>query len=175
MSMVINDAAQLRAAQQVARAQRAIARYNELHTVYWRARAAVQSEEAALLSRQAYADLQRAQPLMLAIRQAATEAAQAAGWIWPEPPVTPWAGGPGRWADQAAGKRASLPDPVTITDEERRFAPERVRVKQHFNAVLAQARSLGKSGSWLPLRNAWSALRRLPADAARQRTVSGDV
>ena len=81
MSMVINDTAQLRAAQQVARAQRAIARYNELHTAYWRARAAVQSEEAALLSRQAYADLQRAQPLMLAIRQAATEAAQAAGWI----------------------------------------------------------------------------------------------
>jgi hypothetical protein len=165
----------MRAAQQVARAQRATARYNELHTAYWRARASVQSEEAALLSRQAYADLQRAQPLMLAIRQAATEAAQAAGWIWPEPPVAPWAGGSGRRASQAAGKRASLPDPVTITDEERRFAPDSVRVKQHFNAVLAQAHSLGKSRSWLPLRNAWSALRRLPADAARQRTVSGGV
>jgi hypothetical protein len=64
---------------------------------------------------------------------------------------------------------------VTITDEERRFAPERVRVKQHFNAVLAQAHSLGKSGSWLPLRNAGSAIRRLPADDTRQRTVQGGV
>jgi hypothetical protein len=165
----------MRAAQQVARAQRATARYNELHTAYWRARASVQSEDAALLSRQAYADLQRAQTLMLAIRQAATEAAQAAGWIWPQSPGARSACSSGRWAGQAAGKRASLPDPVTITDEERRFAPDTVRVKQHFNAVLAQARSLGKSGSWLPLRNAWSALRRLPADAARQRTVSGGV
>jgi hypothetical protein len=159
MSIITDATTQMQAVKQVARAQRAIARYNELHTVYWRARAAVQSKEAALLSRQAYADLQRAQPLMLAIRQQATVAAQAAGWIWPELSIAPAAG------DSRRVGRASLPDPATITEEERRFAPDTVRVKQHFNTVLAQARSLGKSSAWLPLRTATAALRRLPAVA----------
>jgi hypothetical protein len=166
MSIVTDETTQLQATQQVARAQRAIARYNELHTVYWRARAAVQSEEAALRSRQAYAELQRAQPLMLAIRHQATVAAQATGWIWPEQPNPPWTGDSRRRFAQAAATRASLPDPVMITDEERRVAPDSVRVKQHFNAVLAQARSLGKSSAWLPLRTAWVALRRLSANAS---------
>jgi hypothetical protein len=67
--------------------------------------------------------------------------------------------------ERASARRASLPDPVVITDEERRSAPDSVRVKQHFNAVLVQARSLGKSSAWLPLRTATAALRRLPAVA----------
>jgi hypothetical protein len=165
MSIVTDETTQMQAVKHVARAERAIARYNELHTVYWRARAAVQSEKAALRSRQAYAELQRAQPLMLAIRHQATVTAQTAGWIWPEQATAPWAGDSGRPIGRAVAKRAPLPERVIITDEERRSAPDSVRVKQHFNAVLAQARSLGKSSAWLPLRTATAALRRLPAVA----------
>src|SRR5689334_10920492 len=102
MSIVIDETTQMQAVKRVARAERAIARYNELHTVYWRARAAVQSEEEALWSRQAYADLQHAQPLMLAIRHQATVAAQAAGWIWPEQATAPWVGDPRRLGRAAA-------------------------------------------------------------------------
>lgn len=150
----------------VARAAKAGARYNELHTAYWKAAPAQRPA-----ARQA---LVQATPLLLAIRREAEEAATAVNWPWPAqrtppwttttavPPARPPEPSPSRpVAPRPTSSRRALPAPALITPAELRHAPHIVTAKEQFNAKLTEARRLGKPAGWLPLRTAAAALQRV--------------
>jgi hypothetical protein len=172
---------------EVDRARRAGARYNELHTAYWRAVEAAQADgqnpqqDAAVQA--ARQKLDHALPLLTQIRAGAQATAQAAGWNWPTQRTAPWATATGAPADASVpsaaapadapaptlmakpSRRKPLPAPVVIAKDD---PPAVQQAKARLNAQIAEAAKLGKSGAWAPLKHALSALQKLVNPAPRQ-------
>lgn len=162
--------ARLAAEKAVDLAVRAGARYNSLHTSAWQL-APRQGEAISPECKAAFAVLRAATPKLLAVREAATAAAAAANWSWPQERVAPWAAtgqadfapvpAPvGKAAPVAASSaptvrkaRKGVPGPVALPVEP--VAPSaRIAAASKYNAVREEAVRLGKPADWQPLQAA---------------------
>ena len=145
-------------------AQRAIARYNTLHTLYWQAVAAAPDPRTDAGVAEAHAKLEHARPVLLQILANAQATAQLADWGWPGQPVAPWIAAPippdllpPQRARSPTRRARALPTLPAITPT---TPPAAAQALSQAQATIAAARTLGKGPDWAPLRHALAEVRR---------------